>query len=507
MSTLSAQITLEPISSVRNGTIAEVFDESAAEIVQYDRFTQQMYVVNGAADSIDIFDVSDPLSPELVRSVDLSEYGNPNSVDVNPSWWRQEVAVAVGADDSTERGVVVFLSKEGDIKSTATVGYLPDMLKYGPRGMNLVVANEGEPNGDYSVDPEGSVSIISMFGRDRYRAVEVDFNGLTEADVEGVRITGPEGTTIAQDLEPEYVAIDASGRYAYVACQENNAMLKIDIRRKQVADVFGLGFKNHAELGNALDASNEDGMIRIANWPVKGVFMPDSIESYTVGRDTYIVTANEGDGREYDGYEDETRVSKLDLNPSAFPLAETLQLEENLGRLKILNTEGDLDGDGVYEELYSMGARSFSIFSSEGELVYDSGDFIETYLAENYPDSFNATNDDNDSFDDRSDDKGPEPEALTIGSIDGRTYAFLGLERVGGIMTFDITNPAAVQFVDYINNRDFTEDAETEAAGDLGPEGIEFIPAQHSPNGRPLLLVANEVSGTTTVYELLSSVE
>ena len=499
-----AQLTLNPISSVRNGAAEDVFDESAAEIVKYDARTQQMYVVNGFADSIDIFDISNPASPELVRSVDLGAYGNPNSVAINPRWWANEVAVAIGADSAEERGSVVFLDKSGDVKAVVEAGYLPDMLTYDARGQYLVVANEGEPNDDYTFDPEGSVTVIERHGwsRRHIRTTEVSLAGFTAEDVADVRITGPEGTTIAQDLEPEFVTIDALGRYAYVACQENNAMVKVDLRRKRAVDVFSLGRKNHAVLGNALDASDKDDMIRVANWPVYGLYMPDSIQSYSVDRQTYIVTANEGDGREYGDYEDEARVSKLVLDASAFPLAAELQDEANLGRLKILNTEGDVDGDGEYEELYSMGARSFSIFSAEGELVYDSGDFIETFLAGNYPEHFNSENDENDSVDGRSDAKGPEPEALALGEINGRMYAFVGLERSGGIMVFDISNPRDVSFVDYVNNRDFTGSAEDGTAGDLGPEGIEFIAANSSPTGKAMIAVANEVSGTTTLYDI-----
>ncbi len=498
-----SQISINPISTVRNGTAEDVFDESAAEIVKYDRVTEQMYVVNGSADSIDIFDISRPDSPVLVRSVDMSAYGNPNSVAINPRAFMNEIAVAVGSGEADVRGTVVFLEKNGDLLGDVQVGYLPDMLTYDPSGRRVIVANEGEPNGDYSFDPEGSVSIVERRGRG-YRASEVSFTGIKQSDLNGARISGPEGTTIAQDLEPEYIAVDRSGRYAYVACQENNALLKIDIHRKRVAGVYGLGYKNHAELGNALDASDKDDAVRIANWPVKGLYMPDSIEAYQVGRDTYIVTANEGDGREYGDYEDEIRVKDLELDPSAFPLAEVLQEDENLGRLAVINTQGDIDGDGDFDELFSYGARSFSIFTEEGKLVYDSGDFIETYLAANFEDEFNSTNDENGSADSRSDAKGPEPEGLTLGEVNGRTYAFVGLERMGGIMTFDITNPKDVSFVDYFNNRDFDGNAEDGSAGDLGPEGLEFVAANQSPNGRPLLIVGNEVSGTTTIYEILS---
>ncbi len=513
-----AQISLNPISSVRNGDAAAIFDQSAAEIVSYDSATQQFYVVNGAAQAIDIFDASSPNAPTLVRSVDLSAYGTPNSVDVNPRAFFNEVAVAVDSGEADVRGSVVILEKDGDLKAVVEAGFLPDMLTYDSRGQRIVVANEGEPNGAYTIDPEGSVTVIERRGWRRFNASEITLGGIEAADLNGARITGPEGTTIAQDLEPEYIAIDPNDRIAYIACQENNAILVVDLVHKEVLEIFGLGSKDHSQYGNALDASDKDDMIRIANWPVKGLYMPDSIAAYVVGKQTYIVTANEGDGRDYDGYVDESRVKDLEedfgltLNPSAFPLAEQLLEDENLGRLTVMVTQGNLDDNASdLEELYSYGARSFSIFSATGELVFDSGDFIEVFLAtELGEDGFNFSNDDNDDFDSRSDAKGPEPEALALGNINGRTYAFVGLERVGGIMVFDITNPADVSFVDYVNNRDFSIDfddevsAEIELAGDLGPEGIEFVPASASPSGIPLIIVANEVSGTTTVYEILS---
>lgn len=516
---LHAQITLNPLSSARNGVPADLFDESAAEIVSYDPVNQRMYVVNGKDDAIDIFDISDPANPQLFTSVDLSAYGNPNSVDVNPKAFYDEVAVAVDSGEADVRGNVVILKKDGSFKAAYEVGYLPDMLTYDATGRKIIVANEGEPSDDYSFDPEGSVSILQRRWFGYYSVSEVSFAGITEDELNGARITGPDGTTIAQDLEPEYVALDPNNRYAYVGCQENNAIVTIDLLTKQVVNVFGLGSKDHSVFGNAFDASDRDEMINIANWPVKGLYMPDSIAAYKAGFNTYIVTANEGDGREYDTYVDESRVKDLEedfgltLNPSSFPLADILLEDENLGRLTVMVTEGELDGDpSTLEELYSYGARSFSIFSADGELIYDSGDFIEVYLAENFPDDFNSGNDANQDFDSRSDAKGPEPEALAIGTIGLRTYAFVGLERIGGIMIFDITDPENVEFVSYTNNRNFDavfdEDnlADFGDAGDLGPEGIEFIPAYQSPNGKPLLLVANEVSGTTTVFEITADI-
>jgi Ca2+-binding RTX toxin-like protein len=261
---------------------------------------------------------------------------------------------------------------------------------------------------------------------------------------------------------------------------------------------IGLGLVN---VQNALDASDEDGNINIRNWPVQGMYQPDAIATFAVNGETYIVTANEGDARDYDGFSEEVRVADLTLDPDAFPNADELQAEAALGRLTVTNTLGDPDGDGDFDQLFSFGARSFSIWDSAGNLVFDSGDDFERITAELLPDEFNSDNDENDSLDSRSDAKGPEPEGVVTGVVDGRTYAFIGLERIGGIMVYDVTNPVSPSFVQYINTRDFEGNAEAGTAGDLGPEGLVFIAAEDSPTGRPLLAVANEVSGSTTLYD------
>ena len=172
-----------------------------------------------------------------------------------------------------------------------------------------------------------------------------------------------------------------------------------------------------------------------------------------------------------------------------------------------LEASGQPTAGCVYEQLYSFGARSFSIWDSRsGALVFDSGADFETVTAQRLTEGFNASNDDN-TGDDRSDDKGPEPEALEIARIDGKFYAFVGLERVGGIMVYDISNPESAEFVQYINTRDFSQDIDSlveggnfSAVGDLGPESIRFVPAEQSPNGEALLIVGNEVSGTTALF-------
>ncbi len=254
-----------------------------------------------------------------------------------------------------------------------------------------------------------------------------------------------------------------------------------------------------------LDASDRDSAINIRAWPVFGMYQPDTIAAYSAKGRTYLVTANEGDARaDWPGLNEEVRVGNgaVVLDPTAFPNASTLKNNANLGRLNITNQLGDADGDGDYDALYTLGGRSFSIWSTDGRQVFDSDADLERITAAANPANFNASNDNN-NFDDRSDNKGPEPEGLAVGNVGGRDYAFIGLERTGGIAAYDITTPTAPVFVDYVNNRDFSvSDITSPAIGDLGPEGVLFIPAYESPNFRPLLVVTNEVSGTVTTYQI-----
>lgn len=284
-----------------------------------------------------------------------------------------------------------------------------------------------------------------------------------------------------------------------------------------VTDNSQLGIITFDEMAYAFDASNRDDAIKLNNWPVWGTYQPDGIHSYVSNGRNYIVTANEGDARDYDGYSEEERVKDLTLDPDYFEEIDELQMDGNLGRLNTTTALGDIDGDGEHEYIFSYGARSMSIFDEYGNLVFDTGNEISLVTAELYPDHFNS-NDDYDSFDSRSDDKGAEPENLDIGIINDRTYAFLCLERIGGFMIYDITDVKDVQFIDYINRRDFevafnaddgiTED-QFDAIGDIGPEGMLFIPADDSPNGQNLLITSNEITGSTSIFQIdiVNSVE
>ncbi|WP_348766871.1 choice-of-anchor I family protein [uncultured Salinisphaera sp.] len=491
----------------------DVFDEGAAEIVTYDETTQRLYVVNSNAKTVDVLAIDSSGSLMRMGQIDATAEGDSaNSVAV----YQGTVAVAIEAEDAQAPGKVVFYSGTGLEKlGEAQVGALPDMVTFTPDGTRVLVANEGEPNDDYDNDPEGSISVIDVSAG--FTAPTVDTLGFTafndQADAlraAGVRIFGP-GATAAQDFEPEYIAVAPDGEHAYASLQENNAIAVIDLQAMEITDVLPLGYKDHSVVGQGIDPSNEDGL-NIRTVPVLGMYQPDTIAAFSEGGTTYLLTANEGDARDYDGFSEEADVKDLVLDPDAFPNAAALQEDAQLGDLKVTTTLGrsgetDANGDPVYDALYAYGARSFSIRRADSaELVYDSGDDFERITGERYGDAFNNDNSENDG-DSRSDNKGPEPEAIAYGVIDGRRYAFIGLERMGGFLVYDITDVDAPVYVSYTNARDVTVDMDTNsgalAAGDLGPESIVFIAADSSPlAGVPLLAVGNEVSGSTTLYRL-----
>ena len=483
-------IRLKPIGSFETG----IFDDSAAEIAAFDPLGQNIFVTNNAANRIDVLSASDPTNPTLNFSIDLNPFGaGVNSV----AFLDGLLAVAVENAIAQEPGRVILFDPLGGFLNSVVVGAIPDMVTFTPDGTKILVANEGEPNDDFSVDPEGSVSIIDLSSGVNPTVTTAGLTQFNNAVLDdSVRIFGP-GATVAQDLEPEFIAVSEDSSTAWVSLQENNAFGILDLTTGEFIDIVGLGFKDHSLPGNGLDASDEDGEINIANLPVLGMFQPDSIDTYSFGGETFIVSANEGDARDFE----EERVEDLTLDPTAFPNADELQQPDVLGRLEVTNTLGDTDGDGDFDSLFAFGARSFSIWDAQGNLVFDSGDDFEQITADLFPDFFNSDNDEN-TFDTRSDAKGPEPEAITIGQIGDRTFAFIGLERVGGIMTYDITDPFAPFFIDYVNNRDFFGDPELGTAGDLGPEGLLFIGATDSPTQAPLIIATNEVSGTTTLFAI-----
>jgi DNA-binding beta-propeller fold protein YncE len=510
--TATQALSLTLLGSYQTG----IYDQGAAEIVGYDKGSRTLYVVNAISATLDLLDISNPVSPTLDATIDVTEFGAvANSVAVKDG----VVAVAVENENKQDDGVVALFNQAGAPLGSVTVGALPDMLTFTPDGTKILVANEGEPSDDYSVDPEGSISVIDISGgagiisqADVTSITFRDFNagGPRNSELDpAVRIFGP-GASVAEDLEPEYIAVAPDSRTAWVTLQENNAIAILDLTTNTITEIVALGFKDHDAAGNGMDSSDRDGGINIANHPLRGLYQPDAIAAYSTDGATYIVTANEGDSRDYETFSEEARIQDLTLDATTFPNAAALQTDAVIGRTIVTTATGDIDSDDAFEALYSFGARSFSIRTISGTLVFDSGDTFEQITAVAFPNDFNSDNSENQSFDSRSDAKGPEPEGITIGTVQGRTYAFIGLERIGGVMVYDVTNPQAPEFVTYVNNRDFSVELgsaptpdQVRAAGDLGPEGLLFIPAADSPIGFALIVVANEVSGSTSMFAVI----
>lgn len=411
------------------------FDEGGAEIVAFDAGTERLFVVNGSEGTLDVLDASDPSSPSLVDQVDLTDYGTSlTGVAAGDGL----VAAAVHPEDAqSEPGTVVVLDTTTlEVLADVEVGYLPDAVVFDPTGSVAMVANEGEPNDDYTVDPEGSLTIIDLH---TFESRQVDFGQYDDTVLdESIRIFGP-GASVSQDLEPENITFSKDGGTAWVTLQENNAIARVDVAAGEVTDLFGLGFKDWIVAGAGFDASNRDGGINIRHWPVRGMPQPDALASYTSRGDTFLVTANEGDARDYDGYSEEARLGEAGLCEGFAAYdgmsPEELAQDENLGRLNITLADGYDAEAACVNEIYAYGTRSFSIYDAAGGLVYDSGSDIEEITAEVLGENgFNANNDESgeDAFDSRSDDKGPEPEGVAVGHAFGRTLAFVGLERVAG---------------------------------------------------------------------------
>ena len=486
-------IELVPIGSWSNGA----FDVGGAEISAFDPDSARLFVVNGAAATLDILDLSDPKVVTWIESIDTTVWGGgANSVAIHDGL----VAIAVEADPKQDPGVVVFLDQNGIYLGSVEVGSLPDMLTFTPDGSRLLVANEGEPSSDYAVDPDGTITIIDLdAGPAKAIATQVTFDAYVGAPLDpSVRVYGPKADAAA-DFEPEYIAVSQDSKIAWVSLQENNALAIVDVEQAAVTDVVGLGFKDHSLIGNGLDPSDRDGGVKIANWPVYGIYMPDAIASFRDKGQTFLLTANEGDSRVYDSFAEETRVRRAKLDPKAFPTA--FSHPALLGRLKITNTLGDIDDDGDYDALYTFGARSFSVRDANGALVWDSGDELELLTTMLDADNFNADSVLN-GIDARSDDKGPEPEGLALGEVAGHTYVFVGLERTGAIVAYDLADPHAPSFAAYVSTRESSGDPELGTAGDLAPEGIVFIPADESPTGVALLVGSYEVSGSVAIFEV-----
>jgi hypothetical protein len=114
--------------------------------------------------------------------------------------------------------------------------------------------------------------------------------------------------------------------------------------------------------------------------------------------------------------------------------------------------EGDMDG----------GSRGFTVFHKDGTVVYESGLSFERALIEigHYPEE-------------RSGNKGVEPEGMEFAVIDGKPMIFLLSERGSVIGVYDMTDPTAPVLAQLLPSG-------------IAPEGAVAIPE------RNLLAIANE---------------
>jgi 2',3'-cyclic-nucleotide 2'-phosphodiesterase/3'-nucleotidase/5'-nucleotidase len=545
------------------------FNESACEIAAWCPRTRRVLVAS-AAEGLVAVDLKDPSAPSVIQRVALK---GVNSVAIHGDL----VAVCASPEGASARGLVILLNAELEEVARVAVGHGPDMLTFTPDGKVLLVANEAEPSSDGKIDHEGTVSIIDLSAGAASATVrEVTFDAF-EQHAESLRARGLHipmpGRTMAQQLEPEYITTSPDGRWAFVSLQEANAIAIIDVLQAKCVAIEPLGLKDFGAPGVGLDPSDKDGGPSIACWPVHGLYQPDTIACFAHGDDLFIATANEGEPRDYPFYSEVRRISqlvhrdggeRLALDPGRFPAggrptsiegdpatsdaptaasgANELRSQARLrdpsgaGRLQVSSAAGDLDGDGDYDQLVTFGARSASLWRVRVdeqrnpcglELAWDSGSEIERTVLARMPGAFNADHRTGKSADSRSDRRGPEPEGLAIAQVGDRRVLIVGLERCGGCIAWDITDPLTPRLATYANRRNASIDlsilspgdrpsstsaaldapasdrqALIEAAGDLGPEGLLTIPSHASPTGQPLLIVCNEVSGTMTVVEL-----
>ena len=497
-----SSVTLHPLWSHTHGR----FDKSAAEVVACLPQRGRVYVTNADEDCVDVLDLK---TGELIARWDLSKTGQPNSLAVCDAF----LAVAVAAPRETDKGKLLFLDPaSGNVLEQLEVGANPDMVCIAPDQKTVLVANEGRPNKDYDIDPPGSISLIHWRGVNvKPELTMVGFESFNsqrdQLIAQGVRICGPskkhadKRATVSEDLEPEYIAIAPDAKHAWITLQENNAIAMLDIGNRKISNIFTCGLKNHGVKGNAMDVSdcdgkNKKGCIKIETAPVWGLYQPDAIATMQVDGEIYLLTADEGDPRDCRGHSEVKKAGKTKL-----PNGISEQDQKRLARLEISVSE--VDRARYPDRLLSFGGRSFSIRSADGTLVFDSGDRLEREVARRWPAHFNSSHDRNAEMDDRSHKRGPEPEGITVGKVGDRTLAFIALERASVIAVYDVTNPRQPALLDMVSGRESSQNkSDVQNKQDLGPETMAFIPASRSPTGKPLLLVAFEVSGTTRLFEV-----
>lgn len=464
--------------------LSRISNVDDSEIVAYMPLYHKLFAVGGNS-SISVFDLTVVEKPVAIETKKLS--GDASCVSV----FDDLVAVSLISENHTDPGKVVLYRYTDSLKflKSFSVCPEPDMLTFTPNGAAILVACEGSPSDDGTIDPEGAIALIQILEENPVSILKFDHLDSTALIKKGVRKTGP--GTFFQNLEPEYITVDPSSKMAWVSLQENNAIGVIDLKLKKITNVFGLGALDHSILGQGLDFK-KDQQIKIENAPILGLRQPDGIAVLSENGRHYILTANEGASRNYSSYSDETDILSLFqkglLNPDIFNSSWLTALQKHTFSIM------EPCSNGPCNHVYAFGSRSMSVFDGKtGKILFDSGDQIEKMIAKTVPSLFNWNAKKGKlKIDARSEDKGAEPEMVTIGEWNDKKVAFLGLERMTGIIVWDLKNPEKPLIIDYYLD-----------PKDRGPEGILFISAQKSPFPRiPLLIVGYEYSKSIVIYSI-----
>ena len=502
--------------------------EGSGEIATFHPGSKRIFATNGVKNAIDIFDISNVAAPKKVGSLSLSPYGN----DVTSVAAGRDVVVAAvlvtetfsatGAPSTPNGKLVVFDTNGKVLSSPDILGVLPDSVTFAPNGTTALVAIEGQPvcakddpattakeDTDYlkASDPEGGVSIVDLTNP---AAPVVKFAGFKQFNVAQMKAKGIAVSSVvnnvAKDFEPEFItAVD--NKYAYVTIQEANAIGKLDIEAASFESVTR-AFESKLSV-TARDTSDRDSGAGPRNYAnVVGASQPDAIASFKVGSGHYFVTANEGDAREYTCLNDDQRGSSLKVDTRRFPNWSTLSASAALGRAKVNPTIGDRDGDGDIDTIHLRGSNSMTMYRN-GIALWDSGELldqiqIKAFGVANINGSHSLSSDKstmNYVGQDRSDDKGSEPEGVAVGMVGNTRVAILGLERMTALAVFDITQPRSPVFQEWLQMLP----AKATPAKDVkhwSPEGIVFVSADKSPSGKALIITSYELSGSISIHQI-----
>jgi hypothetical protein len=505
--------------------------EGGAEIPTFHAASKRLFSTNGARNTVDVYDLSDPSKPTRINRVELKNYGSDvTSVAagkdvVVAAVHRAETFAANGAP-TTPSGVLVVMDPNGKVLSTADLkGVLPDAVTFTPSGTTALVAIEGQPvcakddpattaneATDYlkAVDPLGGVSIVDLTTPASPQVTFVDFKGFTvgELRARGLALSSVVNDA-SKDLEPEYItALDEA--MAYVTIQEANGIGVLDIDQKTWIDVRR-AFESKLSQ-TPIDTSDRDsGKGPRSYLNVVGPSQPDAVAGFKIGSGHYFLTANEGDAREYTCLNDDLRASSLKVDSRRFPDWKTWSTNAELGRAKVNPNAGDRDGDGDFDTIHLRGSRSMTMYRN-GLPIWDSGKLLEeiqisTFGVANINGSHALSADKstvNYTAQDRSDDKGGEPEGVAVGMVGSARVAILGLERMSALVVFDISSPRSPTLIKWIQMLPTTPTPAAQATA-WSPEGVIFVPADKSPNGKALFITSYELSGSLTVHQIASN--